>query len=67
VFWGWFVLAAQLGIFGYSALLFATLMLGYEHVLVRRDFTKIDRAFFTINGYLGFVFFGCVVLDKVFV
>jgi 4-hydroxybenzoate polyprenyltransferase len=65
LFWGLFTVEANLGIFGYIALIFATVMLGYEHYLVRRDFTKIDRAFFTINGYLGFVFFGCVILDKV--
>jgi 4-hydroxybenzoate polyprenyltransferase len=40
-------------------------MLGYEHYLVNRDFTKIDRAFFTVNGYLGFIFFIFVVLDEV--
>jgi 4-hydroxybenzoate polyprenyltransferase len=39
-------------------------MLGYEHFLVRKDFTKIDRAFFTVNGYLGIVFFILIVLDK---
>ncbi|HEX5710721.1 MAG TPA: menaquinone biosynthesis prenyltransferase MqnP [Sulfuricurvum sp.] len=65
LFWGLFVVAANLGIFGYAALLFSLVMLGYEHYLVRKDFTKIDRAFFTVNGYLGFVFFGCVILDKV--
>ncbi len=67
LFWGLFVLSANLEIFGYVALIFSLLMLGYEHYLVRKDFTKIDRAFFTVNGYLGFVFFGCVILDKVIV
>jgi len=28
-----------------------------EHRIVRRDFSKIDRAFFTLNGYLGILFF----------
>ncbi|MCD8213541.1 MAG: 4-hydroxybenzoate octaprenyltransferase, partial [Campylobacter sp.] len=27
------------------------------HRIVRRDFSKIDRAFFTLNGYLGILFF----------
>lgn len=65
LFWGLFVVAANLGTFGYVALVFSLVMLGYEHYLVRKDFTEINRAFFTINGYLGFVFFGCVILDKV--
>jgi 4-hydroxybenzoate polyprenyltransferase len=65
LFWSLFVVEAGLGIMAYLAILFSMLMLGYEHYLVRLDFRKIDRAFFTVNGYLGFVFFGCVILDKV--
>jgi 4-hydroxybenzoate polyprenyltransferase len=40
-------------------------MLSYEHYLVRKDFTQIDRAFFTVNGYLGIAFFIFIILDKV--
>lgn len=65
LFWSLFVLEAGLGTAAYFAIVFSILMLGYEHYLVRLDFTKIDRAFFTVNGYLGFVFFGCIILDKV--
>jgi 4-hydroxybenzoate polyprenyltransferase len=65
LFWAFFVVEAGLGIAAYCAVVFSVLMLGYEHYLVRLDFTKIDRAFFTVNGYLGFVFFGCIILDKV--
>jgi len=67
LFWGLFVNAAELGIFGSAAIVFSALMLTYEHYLVRRDFTQIDRAFFTVNGYLGFVFIGFIILDKVIV
>ena len=65
IFWELFVVEAYLGSIAQVGILLSILMLGYEHYLVRRDFTKIDRAFFTINGYLGFVFFGCVILDEV--
>lgn len=65
VFWELFVIEASLGWIAQFAILLSILMLGYEHYLVRRDFTKIDRAFFTVNGYLGFVFFGCIILDEV--
>lgn len=65
VFWFAFVQSAGLGVFAYGAVVFSALMLGYEHYLVRRDFTKIDRAFFTVNGYLGFVFISLIILDKV--
>ena len=66
VFWEFFVRSAGLGVWAQAAVLFSALMLGYEHYLVRKDFTQIDRAFFTVNGYLGFVFFGLVVLDVLF-
>jgi len=38
-------------------------MLTYEHYLVNKDFTKIDRAFFTVNGYLGFVFLLLMIVE----
>ncbi len=61
--WYFFVSSANLGGFALVAVLVSALMLGYEHYLVRKDFTKIDRAFFTVNGYLGFIFFILVTLD----
>ncbi|NPA28534.1 MAG: 4-hydroxybenzoate polyprenyltransferase [Epsilonproteobacteria bacterium] len=63
--WYMFVKEASLGVFSYIAIIVAALMLFYEHYLVRKDFKKIDRAFFTINGYLGFIFFILVTLDVI--
>lgn len=65
LFWGFFVWVAELGLWAWGAVLLSALMLGYEHYLVRRDFTKIDRAFFTVNGYLGILFFVMVVIDRI--
>ena len=65
VFWFLFVWVAHLGIWAYLAVVLSGVMLGYEHYLVRKDFTKIDRAFFTVNGYLGIVFFVLIVCDRV--
>ncbi len=65
ILWGLFVVQASLGVFGWMAVAASAVMLGYEHYLVNKDFTKIDRAFFTVNGYLGFVFFGLIVLGEV--
>ncbi|MDY0403803.1 menaquinone biosynthesis prenyltransferase MqnP [Sulfurovum sp.] len=62
-FWSLFVIQAGLGLFAALAVAFATLMLTYEHYLVSKDFTKIDRAFFTVNGYLGFVFLAFIILE----
>lgn len=65
LFWALFVWTAGLGVFAYLAVLGSAGMLAYEHKLVRRDFTKIDRAFFTVNGYLGVAFLIFIILDKV--
>ena len=64
-FWALFVFMTQLGMFAMIAIALSALMLTYEHYLVRKDFTQIDRAFFTINGYLGIAFLILIILDKV--
>lgn len=64
MFWIFFTWDASLGAFGWLAVIFSAVMLSYEHKLVRKDFTKIDRAFFTINGYLGIVFLVLIILDR---
>jgi len=64
IFWWLFAWSANLGFFGYLAVLVGALMLRYEHKIVRKDFTKIDRAFFTVNGYLGIIFFVLIVIDR---
>jgi len=61
--WYIFVILAKLGFLAKLAVYIGALMLVYEHYLVRKDFTKIDRAFFTVNGYLGFIFFILICLD----
>lgn len=65
IFWILFVWAAGLGFFAFVAAFGSGVVLAYEQKLVRRDFTKIDRAFFTINGYLGIVFFVLIVFDRI--
>jgi len=66
LFWYFFVEAANLGLFAYIAVGISAMMLTYEHIIVSRDFTKIDRAFFTINGYLGIIFFILIIIDSIF-
>ncbi len=63
LFWALFVWSAELGNFAWLAVVFSAVMLSYEHYLVRKDFTKIDRAFFTINGYLGIIFLALIIVD----
>ncbi len=64
LFWALFVWVAELGAFAILAVVMSAVMLSYEHYLVRKDFTQIDRAFFTVNGYLGIAFFILIILDK---
>ena len=64
LFWLFFVIEAKLGFFAYLAIFFAGAMLYYEHRIVAKDFKNIDRAFFTVNGYLGFVFLFFIALDR---
>ncbi len=61
--WAAFVNTAALGLLAWLAVLLSAVMLGYEHYLVNKDFTKIDKAFFTVNGYLGFMFIFFIMLD----
>lgn len=66
IFWLLFVIYSSSSYFAYLAIIISALMLSYEHYLVNKDFKKIDRAFFTVNGYLGIVFFLLIVLDNIF-
>ncbi|MDM5263131.1 4-hydroxybenzoate polyprenyltransferase [Sulfurovum sp. XTW-4] len=63
VFWAAFVVAAGLAFWAQLAIVFSTIMLGYEHYIVNKDFTQIDKAFFTVNGYLGFVFLILIIVE----
>lgn len=65
VLWFLFVIEANLGLWAKTAVLFSAMMLSYEHYIVNKDFKKIDKAFFTVNGYLGFVFMILIVLEVV--
>ena len=63
LFWSLFVYDTYLGVFAGVGVGLSALMLTYEHYLVNRDFNQIDRAFFTVNGYLGFIFLIFIILE----
>ncbi|QKF64011.1 menaquinone biosynthesis prenyltransferase MqnP [Campylobacter corcagiensis] len=63
IFWLFFCWGAGLGIWAYVGVIISGIILLAEHKIVRKDFSKIDRAFFTLNGYLSFVFFCFIWLD----
>ena len=64
LFWFLFALSADLGLMAYSGVFVAAIILWFEHRIVLKDFTKIDRAFFTLNGYLGIIFFIFIFIDR---
>jgi 4-hydroxybenzoate polyprenyltransferase len=40
-------------------------LLAYEHSLVKsNDYSRLDAAFFTMNGVISIVFFGCVLIER---
>ncbi|SFV66513.1 Menaquinone via futalosine polyprenyltransferase (MenA homolog) [hydrothermal vent metagenome] len=63
IFWTLFIIGAGLTFFAQLAIILSAIMLAYEHYLVNKDFTKIDRAFFTVNGYLGILFLILIILE----
>jgi len=52
------------GVVYYAGCLAIGAILAYEHALVKPgDLSKIDKAFFDLNGYVSLAFFGCVLVD----
>lgn len=64
LFWIFFASLSNVGAFVWIAVAASAVILYFEHVIVNRDFTKIDKVFFTLNGYLGIMFLIFVILDK---
>lgn len=63
LFWLCFASAASYGFWGFFAVVISGVILGCEHYIVSKDFRKIDRAFFTLNGYLSLIFFVLVLIE----
>ena len=63
IFWTLFIMGAGLTFFAQLAIMLSAIMLAYEHYIVNKDFTKIDRAFFTVNGYLGILFLILIIFE----
>ena len=58
-------LGAGAGVLYYSGVVVAGLLLLYEHSLVKaNDFSRLDAAFFTMNGVISIVFFGFVFTER---
>jgi len=54
----------KLGFIYYAGLMLIALFLFYEHSLIKpHDLSKINKAFFTVNGWISVLFFGIVFID----
>jgi 4-hydroxybenzoate polyprenyltransferase len=59
-----FAVMTQAGAFLWAGLLVIAGAFGYEHTLVRpHDLSRLNRAFFQVNGFIGIALFGCASLD----
>jgi 4-hydroxybenzoate polyprenyltransferase len=60
----WLVAAFSLGALAFAGVAAVMLLLIYEHSLVRSDdLSRLNAAFFTMNGVISVVFFGFVAAD----
>ncbi len=60
----WFGALTGAGFFWWLGLLIVAAAFVYEHsLLAPDDLSKLNRAFFTTNGFIGIALFGCALLD----
>ncbi|MFG2139236.1 menaquinone biosynthesis prenyltransferase MqnP [Streptomyces sp. NPDC048650] len=60
----WYALATGAGIFFWAGLVIVAAAFLYEHTIVRpHDLSRLNRAFFTVNGFIGIALFLCALLD----
>ena len=59
----WVVWGVALGKIALFGVLLSGLILIFEQKIVHKNFAHIDKAFFTLNGYLSMVFFIFILVD----
>ena len=60
----WYALATGAGAFFWLGLLIVAAAFLYEHSIVRpHDLSRVNRAFFSVNGFIGIALFVCALLD----
>jgi 4-hydroxybenzoate polyprenyltransferase len=58
-------IGARAGVVYFAGVVVAALLLLYEHSLVKvNDFSRLDAAFFTMNGVISIVFLGFVFTER---
>ncbi|MEU5220092.1 menaquinone biosynthesis prenyltransferase MqnP [Streptomyces sp. NPDC020807] len=60
----WYALATDAGFFFWLGLVVVVAAFCYEHTIVKpHDLSRLNRAFFTVNGFIGITLFVCALLD----
>ncbi len=60
----WYALATHAGVFFWTGLVVVAVAFLYEHTIVKpHDLSRLNRAFFTVNGFIGIALFVCALLD----
>jgi 4-hydroxybenzoate polyprenyltransferase len=60
----WYGVLVSAGVFWWSGIVIVIAAFLYEHSIVRpHDLSRLNRAFFTVNGFLGIALFVCALLD----
>ncbi|MGX1883647.1 menaquinone biosynthesis prenyltransferase MqnP [Streptomyces sp. NPDC055287] len=60
----WYALATGAGVFFWAGLVVVTVAFLYEHTIVKpHDLSRLNRAFFSTNGFIGIALFACALLD----
>ncbi|MEU8568595.1 menaquinone biosynthesis prenyltransferase MqnP [Streptomyces pathocidini] len=60
----WYAVATGAGTFFWAGLAIVAAVFVYEHSIVKpHDLSRLNRAFFTVNGVIGIAFFLCALLD----
>ena len=61
----WFGALVGLGWLWWIGLVLAAVAFGYEHAVVKpTDLSRVNRAFFTANGFVGIALFVFALLDQ---
>ncbi|MDN2733965.1 menaquinone biosynthesis prenyltransferase MqnP [Campylobacter coli] len=61
----WQVWGVALGNIALFGVIISGIILAFEHKIVHKNFAYIDKAFFTLNGYLSIIFFIFIWVDLV--
>jgi 4-hydroxybenzoate polyprenyltransferase len=60
----WYAVVTDAGAFFWLGLLIVAGAFVYEHTIVRpHDLSRVDRAFFSTNGFIGISLFVCALID----